>query len=157
MAAEYKDMLTKLFGGRCPTGAVLGVGALGVLSLAVALGGCAAGNTAGGEKMSEGVVHQASDDDRARTKSTEPLEWDSALLWVNGLGCPQCSNNVDRQLKRISGVQDVRVDLSAGKVTVKFVPGRRPSAQRLSQAMDNAGVTLVKIEKGPDAGWVGAP
>lgn len=145
-------MRTKQWKTLARRGATAGAG----LVVSVMLLGCAGGGQPRGT-MAEGVVHQVTDDERAMTRSAAPLEWDSAVLWVNGLGCPQCSNNVDRQLKRISGVQDVHVDLSGGKVTARFMPGRRPSGQRLSQAMENAGVTLVKIEKGPEAGWVGAP
>lgn len=145
-------MRTKHWMTHARRGVMVGAG----LVVSVLLLGCAGGGETRGT-MAEGVVHEVTQEDRAMTRSAAPLEWDSAVLWVNGLGCPQCSNNVDRQLKRLLGVQDVHVDLSGGKVSVRFIPGRRPSGQRLSQAMENAGVTLVKIEKGPEAGWVGAP
>jgi copper chaperone CopZ len=85
-------------------------------------------------------------EEEAATHSKDPLSGQSAILWVNGLGCPQCATNIDFQLKRIRGVSDVYTDLSDGKVTVALARGTKPSPYRLSEAVKDAGMTLVKIE-----------
>ncbi len=120
-----------------------GVALIAGLSLLV---GCASTGGAGAVNQENAVVHQVSVEDEAATHSKEPLTGESAVLWVNGLGCPQCATNIDFQLKRIRGVSDVYTDLSDGKVTVALARGTKPSPYRLSEAVKDAGMTLVKIE-----------
>lgn len=139
--------------GRGSMGMMGGVVVIGVGAMLALLPGCASqptgsqGASAGAAASGtpEGVVHTVTEADLAATHSREPLRGDSAQLWVNGLGCPQCATNVDFQLKRIRGVEEVRTDLSTGMVSVSFFGKDRPSPQRLSEAMKDAGVTLVKI------------
>jgi copper chaperone CopZ len=115
---------------------------------AIALGGCASGGAAGGAAAMEenAIVHQVSEADVQATHSNEPMTGKGAILWVNGLGCPQCASNVDLQLARMPGLAVVRPDLSTGKVEVTFVGSRRPSPQQFSDAIADAGFTLVKVE-----------
>ncbi|MDX2114727.1 MAG: heavy metal-associated domain-containing protein [Planctomycetota bacterium] len=92
------------------------------------------------------IVHTVSEADLAYARSTDPITANHAVLWVNGLGCPQCASNIDLQLDRITGVQNIKVDLSTGRVNVDLFGVARPSPARLAQAVDRAGFTLVKIE-----------
>jgi copper chaperone CopZ len=92
------------------------------------------------------IVHQVTQADQDATHSTQAMQGRGAILWVNGLGCPQCASNVDLQLKRMRGLSIIRPDLSTGKVEVSFVGSRRPSPQDFSNAIADAGFTLVKIE-----------
>lgn len=127
-----------------------------VLALAsvASLASCAAGGGGGGEgsaastaAMEENaIVHTVTDDDRAFAASKQAITADSAILWVNGLGCPQCATNIDLQLERMRGVNSVNVDLSNGKVTVGLSGDRRPSPAQLGKAVGDAGFTLVKVE-----------
>ena len=66
---------------------------------------------------------------------------------MNGLGCPLCATNIDRQLERLPGVSGVQVDLSVGKVTLAFEGQERPSPHQISEAVEDAGFTLVKVEQ----------
>jgi copper chaperone CopZ/outer membrane murein-binding lipoprotein Lpp len=119
----------------------------GLLVGVLALSGCA--STQSGDRAAmdaNAVVHVVSQADEAATHSKEPISGDKATLWVNGLGCPQCASNIDFQLKRVRGVSDVFTDLSNGKVTVSLAGGRPPSPHLLSEAVKDAGMTLVKIE-----------
>jgi copper chaperone CopZ len=75
-----------------------------------------------------------------------PIEADSAVLIVNGLSCPLCATNVDKQLLAIPGVSDVRVDLGSGEVTLAFSPLMpHPSRADLRRAVADSGYTLVDI------------
>lgn len=116
------------------------------------LAGCAAPRSAStGEPVYEegAVIHSVSDADRQFARSTEPVSTPSATLWVNGLGCPQCASNIDLQLERVSGVESIYTDLSVGKVAVGFAAGsKHPSPAELSEAVEDAGFTLVKVEPG---------
>lgn len=112
-------------------------------------GGCAGGPGKGGgpEARGEGVVHHVSAADMAGAKSAAPIEGMTAVLWVNGLGCPLCATNIDKQLVRVDGVDSVDVDLSNGKVTLLLKPGAaHPSPAVLGAAVEDAGFTLVKVE-----------
>ncbi len=113
----------------------------------VLLASCAAqGERATKQPMKEGIEHRVSGADVASTKGATPLETPKVVLWINGMGCPQCVTNVDLQLERIKGAQDIRVDLSSGKVSATFTESPRPTPDRLAKAIDDAGLTLVKIE-----------
>lgn len=91
----------------------------------------------------------------AMTKVTEPPVAPSEVdlssmreivLTVHGLSCPLCSNNVDGQLKKIKGVEDVSIDLKTGAVSVRLGKAHSVSPRDLARAVENAGFTLKSIE-----------
>ena len=108
-----------------------------------ALGGCAGEVVQQQQADSEHTVTQ---DDLRLVESTQPVRSDRVVLWVNGLGCPQCASNIDLQLARLPGVKRVRVDLGDGKVDVGLRGDSRPSPHDFAEAVTDAGFTLVKIE-----------
>lgn len=118
------------------------------------LGGCASsgsqaakGSAAAEPEYEEGaVIHHGTAADKAALASKTPLEASAATLYVNGLGCPLCATNVDLQLKRVTGVSNMQVDLSTGKVDIAMAGPVKPSPKRLADAIADAGFTLVKIE-----------
>ena len=80
-----------------------------------------------------------------------PISADSATLRVNGMSCPKCANNIERQLASLPGVETIEIDLGRGTVGVGFAPGvAHPSAAQLAGAIDNTGFTLVSIDTGAD-------
>lgn len=98
--------------------------------------------TAGGE---EAVVYTQTQADKDFLTRAEPLTGSSAVLYVNGLGCPQCASNVDVQLLRLPGVNKANVDLSTGQVHLTFQGEKRPSPKRLNDAVEDAGFTLARV------------
>lgn len=70
----------------------------------------------------------------------------TALVWVNGMGCPLCANNVDQQLKALRGVEDVTINLGTGLVQVALSPTTPPTEAQLAKAVQNTGFTLVSIQ-----------
>ncbi len=98
--------------------------------------------TAGGEEAVEYTQSQA---DKEFLSRAEPLSGATAVLYVNGLGCPQCASNVDVQLLRLPGVRKADVDLSTGQVHLAFQGEKRPSPKRLNDAVEDAGFTLARI------------
>jgi copper chaperone CopZ len=117
---------------------------------AAILAGCAASSSSTGSSaassMEEGIIHPATGADIAAAHSDTPLTADTAVLYVNGLGCPLCATNVDKQLVRLAGVKRADVDLSAGVVTIGLAGEDRPSPAALAAAVEDAGFTLVRIE-----------
>lgn len=93
------------------------------------------------------IEHHVSAEDIAYAKSKSPIESDGVLLYVNGMGCPLCASNIDKQLVRIAGVKTVKVDLGQGHVALGLAPGaKHPSPHTLGEAVEDAGFTLVKVE-----------
>jgi copper chaperone CopZ len=127
---------------------------LGVAGVVFACGmalvsGCASGGSTlrSGATEENAVVHVVTKEDEAATHSKEPVTSASVVLWVNGLGCPQCATNADKQLERLRGVASIRTDLGTGKIHVGLAGDRKPSPHQFSEAMLDAGFTLVKMEQ----------
>ncbi|MGQ9556497.1 MAG: heavy-metal-associated domain-containing protein [Desulfurispora sp.] len=64
------------------------------------------------------------------------------IYQVEGMSCQHCQMAVEKALKALDGVEDVQVDLAAGRVQVSFDPGRTTS-QELKEAILDAGYTVV--------------
>ncbi len=128
----------------------LKIAGLSALIILPVLGGCAASSsstaaTRAPDADENAVMHTYTPADYAAAHDKDPLSAASATLFINGMGCPLCVSNVDKQLERVKGIDSIRVDLGAGTVHVGFVGKTRPSPAQLAEAVDNAGLTLVKI------------
>ena len=62
-------------------------------------------------------------------------------LVVNGLSCPLCAHNIDKQLLAIAGVEKAQVHLGTGEVYVKYGEPR-PERSVLVKAVEDSGFTL---------------
>lgn len=69
-----------------------------------------------------------------------------ATMWIHGMACPQCSYNVDLQLKKVPGVESVKVDMFTGRVQAFLSPTNPPSREQLTKAVENTTFTLVKLD-----------
>jgi copper chaperone CopZ len=118
---------------------------LALLSLPalLALASCA---STGPQYEEKPITHTVTQDDLAFVQTKRPLTASAATLYVNGLGCPLCASNLDKQLVRIRGLHVENIDLSVGKVNVTFSGDKRPAPFNLANAVEDAGFTLVKIE-----------
>ena len=79
--------------------------------------------------------------------TVESTSGQSATLTVHGLACPLCAHNINKQLLKVSGVQNVDVDLGSGLVRVRFADGTQPSDKELAAAVRAGGFTLNRIER----------
>ena len=75
-------------------------------------------------------------------KADQPV----ATLWINGMACPQCSYNVDLQLKKVDGVEQVKVDMLTGKVLAYLSPSDPPTREQLTEAIADTTFTLVRLD-----------
>jgi copper chaperone CopZ len=115
----------------------------------VLLPGCSTSSSSqAGEPAAEenAIVHSVTEADREAAKSKAPITAGAATLWVNGLGCPLCASNLDKQLLRVRGVETVTIDMAAGTTRVAFEPNASVSPAQLGEAVEDAGFTLVKVE-----------
>jgi copper chaperone CopZ len=70
---------------------------------------------------------------------------DRVTLHVNGLSCPLCASNVNRQIGALGGVTSTEVNFERGTIELSLTDPR-PSPFALERAIDRAGFTLVGIE-----------
>lgn len=109
----------------------------------IALAGCGSSSTLSSSGPTQVVDGDGRESSRSASAAAEP---NTAVLYVNGMGCPLCANNVDQQLLAVKGVESVRVDLGSGQVLARLSPGVQPSCEQLAQAVADSGFTLVKID-----------
>lgn len=69
----------------------------------------------------------------------------SYTLGVQGMSCPNCANNITHELRSLPGVQEVRIDMGAGQVSV-YSNSFLPNAEALASAVQDAGFTPVILE-----------
>lgn len=119
------------------------IGRSAIVALALVLSGCASNPKDDGQEVS----YTATPEEARQLASTTPLDSGPLKLYMNGLSCPLCATNVDKQVDDLPGTSDVKVDLKSGIVTVWLEGKERPSAKQLADAADQAGVTLVKIAR----------
>jgi len=60
---------------------------------------------------------------------------------VQGMTCGHCAAAVTREVQRIDGIDDVRVDVTAGTLTVRAADA--VSDEQIASAVDEAGYTVV--------------
>ena len=68
------------------------------------------------------------------------------LLGVNGMSCPFCVYGIEKRLKKIDGVEDVRADLAQGKIWVEATGADVLSEDGARLALEQAGFTLRSFE-----------
>ena len=67
-------------------------------------------------------------------------------LQVNGLACPFCAYNIEKNVGKLDGIKDVKANLKEGLVSVLVAEGKTLSEEVVRQTITNAGFTLVAIE-----------
>lgn len=72
-----------------------------------------------------------------------------AAVAVKGLACPFCVYGLEKHLKKLSGVQRVRVELGKGEALLDFPPDTRVTDDQIGKAVREAGFTPGKIEWRP--------
>jgi len=60
---------------------------------------------------------------------------------VEGMTCAHCAGAVSREVRRIDGIREVRVDVSTGTLTVEATGV--VSGDAIAAAVDEAGYTVV--------------
>jgi copper chaperone CopZ len=75
-----------------------------------------------------------------------PDQKNVAVMWIHGMACPQCSYNVDLQLKKVPGVEKVQVDMLTGMVKAYLSPTDPPTREQLTKAVSDTTFTLVRLD-----------
>ncbi len=68
-------------------------------------------------------------------------------LRVDGLACPFCAYGIEKQLRRIDGVESVSTEIASGTVTVTMEEGATLEEGVARRAVEDAGFTLRSFEQ----------
>lgn len=85
----------------------------------------------------------------ARSPAQAPPAGDSLRLNVDGMVCSLCAYGVERRLKKIDRVEQVKVLLDSGLVVVLLEPGTGVSDSVLRQEVRRAGFALREVTRFP--------
>ena len=81
------------------------------------------------------------------TLDNTPLTgYTAARLTVLGMSCPLCSNNITGRLEKVSGIDEVDIDLKTGIVTLQLSEDRAPGRADIETAIKESGFTLSHME-----------
>jgi len=104
-------------------------------SAALWLGGCA-GPTETAEGSGDRAPQVAPESDRRERQ---------AVVRVDGMACPFCTYNIQRQLEALEGVEGVEVSLDAGEARVTLSEDEPASEAQLRRAVESAGFTPTEV------------
>ena len=65
---------------------------------------------------------------------------------VEGLACPFCTYGIEKRLKKLDFVRDIKSSLKDGKVTFRVTEGRTPDLDKVKAAVKRAGFTARDIQ-----------
>jgi len=65
---------------------------------------------------------------------------------VNGMACPYCAYGMEKELKKVSGVDSVKIQLKEGLAYISTLKKQEPLKENLALIIKNAGFTPGKIE-----------
>lgn len=69
-----------------------------------------------------------------------------AVIRIDGMACPFCTYNIQRQVEALDGVEAVDVSLDRGEAYVTLSKQNPPSAEQLREAVKSAGFTARKVQ-----------
>lgn len=66
---------------------------------------------------------------------------------VDGLACPYCAYGIEKKLKKISGLSNIKVDLKKGLVTVDAADGTTLNEKQMKTLFKDAGFTYRSMKQ----------
>ncbi|MFQ5444481.1 MAG: heavy-metal-associated domain-containing protein [Nitrospinales bacterium] len=72
---------------------------------------------------------------------TANAEMKSITVSVDGLACPFCAYGIEKKMKRLKGVKEIKILLNAGTVTLKCTENESPAFADVRSAVEDAGFT----------------
>ena len=65
---------------------------------------------------------------------------------VKGLACPYCAYGMEKELKKVSGVNEVEIELKKGLAYISTPVAQQPTKEALAKIIKDAGFTAGVIE-----------
>jgi len=81
------------------------------------------------------------------TITSGPLFAETLSIHVNGMVCGFCAQGIDKNFRKESGVEDVKVDLGQKLVTVQTKTGQVLADEKIKEIITGAGFELKSIER----------
>ena len=69
-------------------------------------------------------------------------QFSSATVGINGLTCSLCQKGVEKEIRHLSFVQDVNIDLEKTTAQITFKPGSDVSIDDIAKKIESAGFTV---------------
>lgn len=82
--------------------------------------------------------------DTRANPAAQPTE-SRAVVVIDGMACPFCTYNIQRQLERVEGVERADVSLKKGEAYVTLSEQSPATAKQLRQAVESAGFTPTEV------------
>jgi copper chaperone CopZ len=71
------------------------------------------------------------------------------VLKVEGMVCAFCVQGIEIHLKKLQGIEEIKVDLEAGEVKLQLNQNKKASSSDLCEAIKRAGYKVTTIEHAP--------
>lgn len=115
--------------------------ALAFAATFAALTGCAT------QPSTQSHTHTTPDSTAQRAKAEIPgaddqLPAGTVEARVDGLSCPLCAESLRAVMRRVEGVESIRLNLDKGTVAIR-IGEPRPTRAQVAQAIDDAGFTFI--------------
>lgn len=68
-----------------------------------------------------------------------------AVVKIDGMACPFCTYNIQRQLEALDGVRQTDVSLKKGEAYVTLSSNNPATAEQLRRAVESAGFTATEV------------
>lgn len=68
---------------------------------------------------------------------------------VTGLSCPFCAYGLEKRLKKLEGLDSLRIDFKTGNVVLTVRDGSKAGDERIRKLVKDGGFEATKIERSP--------
>ena len=92
---------------------------------------------------------EQSSDIFCKPRSNSTLKADQKVLKVEGMVCAFCVQGIEIHLKKLSGIDQIKVNLEEGEVKLQVKSNQEPSSPDLCEAIKRAGYKVTWIEHAP--------
>jgi len=81
---------------------------------------------------------------KAQTKTEQERVY--IKIEIKGLACPYCAFGMEKELKKVAGVENVEIELKEGLAYISTPINQKPSKESIEKIIVNSGFTVGKIE-----------
>lgn len=86
----------------------------------------------------------AAEEEPAAAAQERPRQIEVTIL---GMSCPFCAYGAEQKLKKLEGVEELKVELNTGVATLTMEEGADVSNEKLRKVIDDAGFEVARITR----------
>ena len=98
------------------------------------------------DQKNQASKEEQSSDIFCKSRPNSALKADQKVLKVEGMVCAFCIQGIEIHLKKLSGIDQIKVNLEEGEVKLQVKPNQSPSSPDLCEAIKRAGYKVTWIE-----------